>query len=152
MRTTATHNKPPAQPLPIEIQFDASPEQFQEIAAKCKYAFKVDQKSMADNASSILSLMVNGCIVFTESRYDTPDEFCSGGGAIGPVSPVIMPGNRYGACSGQFVVNEILQRQLDPALNLQTLKNMITLLTKRYGIDSVARKHMTVYETLFESQ
>ncbi len=63
---------------------------------------------MAGNAPSILSLMANGCIVFTESRYDTHDEFCEGGRAL---SPVIMPAKCHGTCAADFVVDEILRRE-----------------------------------------
>lgn len=136
--------------LPIQIVFDASPEELQELASRCRYAFKVDQKSMADNASSIISLMAQGCIVFTESRFDTPDEYRRGGPSGGLLSPVIMPPNHLGTCDGQFVVDEIARRRRDRQLNIQTLKNMLTLLTKRYGLNSVAAKHLTVYKTLFE--
>lgn len=141
-------NYVPNKPLPIEIVFDAPPELFQKIAGVCQYAFKVDLKSMADNASSILSLMANGCITFTESRFDTPDEFRVDKTG-GKLSPVIMPPNHKGTCSGKFVADEIARRELDPSLNRATLKNMLTLLKKRYGIDAVAGKHMQVYKTLF---
>jgi hypothetical protein len=137
----------PDKPLPIEIVFDAPPDLFQKIASRCKYAFKVDLKSMADNASSILSLMANGCITFTESRFDTPDEFRVDKTG-GKLSPVILPPNPLGSCSGEFVATEIARRDADPSLNLATLKNMLTLLKKRYGIDAVAGKHMQVYKTL----
>ena len=137
----------PAAPLPITIVFDAPPDKFQRIASKCKYAFKVDQKSMADNASSIISLMSNGCITFTESRFDTPDEFFKDNG--GALSPVIMPAQKYGTCEGAFVVHEILRREAESGAksNRRTLKNMQTLLVKRYGIEAVAAKHLIVYKT-----
>lgn len=138
----------PAAPLPVTIKFDASPEEFQDIAAQCKYAFKVDQKSMADNASSIISLMSNGCITFTESRYDTPNEFYKDNN--GALSPVIMPPQKYGACDGTFVVEQILHREAENEQNSnrRTLRNMQTLLVKRYGLDAVAAKHLIVYKTL----
>lgn len=133
--------------LPIRIVFDAPPDEFQRIAAQCKYAFKVDQKSMADNASSIISLMSNGCITFTESRFDTPDEFQKDNG--GALSPVIMPAQKYGVCEGLFVVTEIRRREGERGAesNRRTLKNMQTLLTKRYGLEAVAGKHLHVYKT-----
>ncbi|MEP7120140.1 MAG: hypothetical protein ABJE95_04480 [Byssovorax sp.] len=137
----------PGARLPIQIVFDAPPDEFQRIAALCKYAFKVDQKSMADNASSIISLMSNGCITFTESRFDTPDEFQKDNG--GALSPVIMPAQKYGVCEGSFVVAEIRRREGEHGAesNRRTLKNMQTLLTKRYGLDAVAGKHLYVYKT-----
>lgn len=137
----------PAAPLPITIEFDAPPDAFQRIASQCKYAFKVDQKSMADNASSIISLMSNGCITFTESRFDTPNEFFKDNG--GALSPVIMPAQKYGTCEGAFVVREILRREGESGAksNRRTLKNMQTLLVKRYGLEAVAAKHLIVYKT-----
>ncbi|MEO5730561.1 MAG: hypothetical protein ABI134_09580, partial [Byssovorax sp.] len=137
----------PGARLPIQIVFDAPPDEFQRIAAQCKYAFKVDQKSMADNASSIISLMSNGCITFTESRFDTPDEFQKDNG--GALSPVIMPAQKYGVCEGSFVVDEIRRREGERGAesNRRTLKNMQTLLTKRYGLEAVAGKHLHVYKT-----
>ncbi|MFP2927747.1 hypothetical protein ACLESO_21620 [Pyxidicoccus sp. 3LG] len=136
--------------LPIEIEFDAPPELFQRIASGCKYAFKVDQKSMADNASSIISLMSNGCITFTESRYDTPAEFYKDHGGV--LSPVIMPAQKYGTCDGAFVVREIIRRESERGAvsNRQTLKNMQTLLTKRYGLEAVASKHLAIYKTFLK--
>lgn len=149
-KVTGLHSgkaKWPFAPLPIKIVFDAPPDEFQRIAAQCKYAFKVDQKSMADNASSIISLMSNGCITFTESRFDTPNEFFKDND--GALSPVIMPPQKYGTCNGTFVVKEILRREQEAGAqsNRQTLKNMQTLLVKRYGLDAVAAKHLLLYKT-----
>lgn len=143
---------PDREPLPIRVMIDVPPDAFQVLATTCKYAFKVDQKSMADNASSIISLMANGCIVFTESKFDTPDEFRSDKG--GRLCPVIMPANKYGTCDGAFVVQELTKRETEDneTSNRETLKIMKTLLVKRYGLDEVADQHMRVYLTLLDEK
>jgi len=134
--------------LPLEIELFVSEQRLREIAATCKYAYKVDQKGMADNASAIVSLVANGCIVFTEAGYDTPNEFRLDKG--GDLSPVVMPVSKHDECAAAFVLAEIERRETEiaQASNVRTLKNMIELLEKRYAVDVVGAKHLRVYATL----
>lgn len=134
--------------LPLEIELFVSDERFRALGLLCKYAYKVDQKGMADNASAIVSLVANGCIVFTEAGYDTPDEYRLDKG--GDLSPVVTPQSKHEACEAAFVLDEIERRENESAQasNVRTLVNMIELLEKRYAIDVVGAKHLAVYATV----
>jgi hypothetical protein len=70
---------PPRPPgLPIDLFVDVTAAELSELFQRCRYAYKQDEKGMADNASSIISCVANGCITFTSQGAVTPIEFQQG--------------------------------------------------------------------------
>lgn len=61
--------------LPIDVFVNLSTPELSEVFNDCKYAYKEDEKGMADNASSIVSCVANGCITFTSLGKLTPLDF-----------------------------------------------------------------------------
>jgi hypothetical protein len=63
------------QALPIDLYLAPEDAQLAGIFRNCKYACKDDEKGMADNASSIVSCIANGCITLTWIGDLTPHAF-----------------------------------------------------------------------------
>jgi hypothetical protein len=61
--------------LPIDVFVNLSTPELVKVFNACKYAYKEDEKGMADNASSIVSCIANGCITFTSLGSLTPLDF-----------------------------------------------------------------------------
>jgi hypothetical protein len=64
--------------LPIDLHLAPKDSELAAIFRQCKYACKDDEKGMADNASSIVSCIANGCITLTWIGDLTPHAFKRG--------------------------------------------------------------------------
>jgi hypothetical protein len=130
--------------FPIKSNIDDI--KFAELARRCQYAYKDDEKKMADNASSIISAMAHGVMVMTQIAYVTPNEFRPDKGDI--QSPVITPSEKDQPADAHFVINELEARKKDPEKDKATLGAMKAALKDRYSIDQVGISHLKVYDSL----
>ncbi|WP_338867761.1 hypothetical protein [Myxococcus stipitatus] len=108
-----------------------------------KYAYKEDEKGMADNASSIVSCVANGCITFTSLGALTPLDFIqSREGERFSFKKLTPP--RAEDATPEFVFEQICLREESPHLNLRSYEAMKRAIETRFEPGRVATQHCLV--------
>lgn len=115
-------NRPHA--LPAEFHLNLNEMEMQALVSKCKYAYKPDNKGFANNASSVINLLANGCVTFSKWGIVTSDEFLKGGKYEKALSLTKDKKSMYEfSPHPEDVLAEIVKRENDPLqqLNRETV-------------------------------
>lgn len=108
-----------SQRLPIEFHFSVPPEHMPRIFSRCKYAFACDTpKGFALNASAMITMLAQACVLFSRAGCCTPGVSISESG-----EPVRLGAKYKDRIAGlaKAVVEELVKREEDMSLNLQQL-------------------------------
>jgi hypothetical protein len=133
--------------LPMEIHVDVPKDQLLPLFNRCTYAFLPAYRGATFRNSSITSCLAQRFIIYSHIDPITPIELLP----EGAYTNALMLFNGFNGDNGQIYVDWVLQnilaREQNPALNIECIEAIEKLLSEKLSRDVIGKQHVDLYNS-----